>query len=359
MYVEEEIVKTWEEAIAEITAAPGVVMVLGATDTGKSTFCLDLIRAAVDAGVSCAIVDADVGQSDVGPPCTIGMAIVNSKPESLTELKPRRMSFVGSTAPSGHFLECANGTRRMVEAAKELGAQLIVVNTTGMIEGYAARKLKTHKIDLVRPDYLVGLQKDFEIDPLLIPFARINTLRIIRIKTPAQIRSKSQEYRSARRKLQFAAEFSDALGHIIKLDSVSLWNTCFRAGRPLSWQYIKSIEDAIDCRILHAEIAGNTVFTVAEQACKGETRKILQDKFPAHNMLLAATDCFTNLLCGLADENGNTLDVGLIQAVDFKRMFIFVLSGIKTISPVRVVQIGSVRISRDGRELGILKPGEI
>jgi len=335
------------------------VMALGASDTGKSTFCLDLVRAGVDAGLLCAIVDADVGQSDVGPPCTIGMAIIDSKPESLTDLKPRRMSFVGSTAPPGHFLECANGTRRMVEAAKELGARLIVVNTTGMVEGYAARKLKTHKIDLVRPDYLVGIQKGFEIDPLLIPFARMRSLKIIRIKTSAQVRSKSQEYRKARRKLQFASEFSDALGHIIKLDSVSLWNTCFRTGRPLSWQYTKSIEDAIDCRILHAEIAGNTVFAVAEQACKTEAYKLLQEKFPSQNMLLATTDCFTNLLCGLADENGNTLDVGLIQAVDFKRMFIFVLSGIKTISPVRVVQIGSIRISRDGRELGTLKPGEI
>jgi polynucleotide 5'-kinase involved in rRNA processing len=247
----------------------------------------------------------------------------------------------------------------MVEAAKELGAKLIVVNTTGMVDGYAARKLKTHKIDLVRPDYLVGIQKGFEIDPLLIPFARMRSLQIIRIKTPAQVRSKSQEYRKARRKLQFASEFSDALGHIIKLDSVSLWNTCFRAGRPLTWQYIKSIEEAIDCRILHAEIAGNTVFAVAEQTCKTEAHRLLQEKFPSHNMLLATTDCFTNLLCGLADENGNTLDVGLIQAVDFKRMFIFVLSGIKTISPIRVVQIGSVRISRDGRELGTLKPGEI
>ena len=58
-----------------------VVLVIGATDVGKSTFCRFLVDSAVDRGLKTVFVDTDVGQSQIGPPTTIGMKSFD--PESI------------------------------------------------------------------------------------------------------------------------------------------------------------------------------------------------------------------------------------------------------------------------------------
>ncbi len=114
----------WQPTISEIVAAPGVAMVVGAVDTGKTRFCLELCRAALEAGVPTAIVDADVGQSEIGAPGTVGMAMVDRPVEALSDLKPKRLHFVGATTPADHMLECVVGTKRMVDAALALGREV-------------------------------------------------------------------------------------------------------------------------------------------------------------------------------------------------------------------------------------------
>jgi polynucleotide 5'-hydroxyl-kinase GRC3/NOL9 len=54
------------DAILETTRRPLVVMVVGAVDTGKTTFCTCLARALFERGMKVAVVDADLGQSDIG-----------------------------------------------------------------------------------------------------------------------------------------------------------------------------------------------------------------------------------------------------------------------------------------------------
>ncbi len=331
-------------------------MIIGGVDTGKSHLCAELCSAGFRAGVPSAVVDADVGQSEVGAPGTIGMAIVDKEIESLSELNARRLYFVGATTPASHMLECAIGTKKMVDAALNQGAGLVVVDTTGMVGGPLGRKLKTYKTDLVRPDYLVGLQKRREIEHLLVPFAKIQWIKVKKLATSELARRKPPEFRTARRQLNFYSHFHDAPGHIIRLDDVSLWNTRLRTGRPMKWQYMKFIEDALKCRVLHAEITGNGVFIVSQKLCSQAGLNLLEEEFRTKEITVTTGETFKDLLVGLADENGSTINVGLVQSIDFKERFMFVLSPIKTISPIRVVQFGSMRVTRDGKELGSLSP---
>jgi len=347
----------WESTISQLLSEPGVTMVVGETDAGKTSFCAQLARAGFDAGVTTAVVDADVGQSEIGAPGTIGMATVDKSIESLSELKPRRLYFVGATSPAGHMLECAVGSKKLVDAALNLGARLVVLDTTGLVTGHIGRKLKTYKADLVRPAYIVGLQRKKEIEHLLIPFAKMESVKVLRVQSTENARVKPPELRAARRQASFHRHFHDALGHIIRLDEVSLWNTWFCSGRPLKWQYMKFIEDALGCRVLHAEVVTRGLFIVAEKACRGGRLCLLQEQFKTEDIKVVTADLLKDLLVGLADESANTLDVGLVQAVDFKQRFMFVLSHIRTVSPVRVVQFGALRVTKEGKELETLKPG--
>lgn len=354
-----EISPEWQNIIHEIIAAPGVVMVIGSVDVGKTNFCLQLARASYESGIPTAVVDADIGQSEIGAPGTVGMSLVDRPIEALSDLKPRRIYFVGGTSPVGHLLESVVGSRKMVDAALVLGAKLVVLDTTGFIEGAVGRKLKTYKADLVRSDYLIGIQKRREIEHLLAPFSKVTPVRTRTVAASSLARRKPQEFRSARRQLNFYNHFNNAHGHIIRLDDVSCWNTWFGSGRPMKWQYMKFIEDSLHCRTLHAEITGDGIFIIAERGCTQAGMRALEEEFKTTRITVVSGETFKDLLVGLADENGNTINVGLIQAIDFKQRFMFVLSPIKTISPVRVVQFGALRVTKEGKELGILKQGEI
>ncbi|MCX8053115.1 MAG: Clp1/GlmU family protein [Armatimonadetes bacterium] len=344
----------WESAIKEIVSSPGVAMVIGGVDTGKTNFCTQLSNAAVDAGIPTAVVDADIGQSEIGAPGTIGMALADRKVEAMSDLKARRLYFIGATSPVRHLIECVVGTKKMVDAAIEAGARLVVVDTTGLVDGPIGRKLKTYKIDLVRPQYLVGIQKKHEIESLLAPFAKVEPVKILKISSSQLARRKPTEFRIARRQLSFYNHFHNCPGHIIHLDSICTWNTWFGTGRPMKWQYQKFMEETLRCRILHAEVTGRGIFAISERSCSSEGVRLLEEYFKTTSITIMRGETFTNLLVGLADETGRTLDVGLLQAIDFDQRFMFVLSPIKTISPVRVVQFGSIRVSPEGKELGTL-----
>lgn len=61
----------WQQSADRIVAqaAPGLrVIVVGVTDTGKSTFCRYLASCLVEAGIEVSLVDADVGHCTIGPP---------------------------------------------------------------------------------------------------------------------------------------------------------------------------------------------------------------------------------------------------------------------------------------------------
>ena len=349
----------WQSLIAEIIAEPGVVMVVGNVDTGKTRFCLELCLAAAQADIPTAAVDADIGQSEIGAPGTIGMAMIEKDTRSFVDLKPRRIHFVGATSPVEHVAECCIGVKKMADQAISLGARMVVADTTGLVGGWLGRKLKTCKIDNLRPNYLVGIQKKHEIEHLLIPFSKMSAMRIHRLPASDKVMRKTRELRASRRKMNYHRHFADSHGHLIRMDDVNLRNTWLGSGRPMKWQYRKFIEDALKCPVLHVEVTGQGIFIVSERMCSMTTREALEEQFKTANIIASTGEAFKNVMVGLADENGSTLNVGLLQTIDFKHRFLFVLSPIKTISPVRVVQFGSIRVTREGEELGIIKPGEM
>ncbi len=334
-------------------------MVIGETDAGKTTFCTQLANAALSAGARPAVVDADVGQSEVGPPGTIGMGVAGEPIDVLSDVKPSKFHFVGATSPAGHLVECCIGAKKMVDAARERSADMVILDTTGLVDGFLGRRLKTCKADLVRPDYIVAVQRNKEVEHLLAPFDKTECFRLLRVPASPLAQKKTPELRAARRRASFSAHFSGAATHKIRLDEVSTWNSLFGTGRPMKWQYMKFMQDALKCRILHAEVSAKGVFAVAEHRCSRSGLQEIEEEFKTQNVVVTPGEAFNNLLVGLADGQGNTMDVGLVEAVDFQQRIMYVVSPIKTVTPVRVVKLGSIRVTKEGQEIGSVTPGTI
>ncbi|HVL81693.1 MAG TPA: Clp1/GlmU family protein [Actinomycetota bacterium] len=187
------------DAVAELVASPGRVFVTGGIDSGKTTFVLRLARAAVEAGIPTAVIDADLAQSTIGPPATVGLKLFRSvedlDPASLGS--PDAMAFVGTVSPRGKLLPLVTGTAKLVLRAIEMGARMTVVDTSGLIGGVAGQLLKLHKAELCRPHHVVALARGGEMEPVTGVLRKFLSLHVMELEVHPEIRIRPVDERLA------------------------------------------------------------------------------------------------------------------------------------------------------------------
>lgn len=192
---------TFESLVARIVERGGLVAALGGTDTGKTTFCKMCAKVALRIGKSVAFLDTDVGQSSVGPPTTIGLKFLQDESDLEPEALARAdaLYFVGATSPQGHLLPLVVGAARLAEQARTAGAELILCDTGGLIGGTLGQVLKFHKMEALRPDWIVGFQRGEELEPILGACRRALPAEVESLPVPSEIAYTSVDERTQRR----------------------------------------------------------------------------------------------------------------------------------------------------------------
>ncbi len=189
----------------------GTVMVVGAPDTGKSTLARYLCRRLSVASVMTAYLDGDPGQSALGPPATIGVAIGAFDGSEDREPSWQQRRFVGAVSPRGHMLPLVAGTARLADAARSAGAQAVVHDTCGLIEAsQGGTALKWAEIALLRPSVVLSLQRWSELEPLLLPLRRSRRTRVVDLPLSLAVKRRDTEARRAHRSVQFRQHFCGA-----------------------------------------------------------------------------------------------------------------------------------------------------
>jgi polynucleotide 5'-hydroxyl-kinase GRC3/NOL9 len=142
----------------------GSVIILGAADVGKSTLCVYLVNKLKPKSRKLRVVDADIGQTDLGPPTTIARASPTQFITSLTELESDARLFIGHTSPG--YVE-----RKLIDGIKRLSAadegSLTIINTDGWITEPGAIQFKIRLITEVDPTLSLGLAFADELQPIL------------------------------------------------------------------------------------------------------------------------------------------------------------------------------------------------
>lgn len=196
----------WERVAGRVIARcrgrarPLSVMVIGATDMGKSTFCAYLANRALRAGiVPCVIVDGDIGQGDLAPPSALGAAILWQPVADLRDANTEFFEFVGDITPSSARIArlVASKMRSLKRRTQGLSC-LQIINTDGYVaDGGAAYKRML--AGAIRPDVVVAIGSRREA-PQLQPGPWL-LLRARRGGHPAAAKSRSE--RIARRLDQY------------------------------------------------------------------------------------------------------------------------------------------------------------
>jgi len=188
----------------------GVVMLMGAPDTGKTSLARKILSEALAKGKPAAFVDADVGQSTVGPPTCVGLKLVTARAH-LEELgRADALRFVGSVSPDTLVLPQVVATAGLVERARA-EAEVIVVDTTGAVSGVTGQTLKYYKVESCRPDMVVALQRGGEMEPIVGMLNRFFDVRVATIGVDPSVNPVSVEERQAHRTKRFAEALAEPL----------------------------------------------------------------------------------------------------------------------------------------------------
>jgi len=189
-------------AALEAAAQARVTLILGPSDTGKTSLTAQLASALAARGERVAVVDADVGQSEIGPPTTVGLGRVTGALGRLGDAHVWALEFVGDTSPVRYIRETAEATGRLVRKALAAGYDRVLVDTGGLVEGPLGLALKRAKIRAADPDLVLVLQRRDESEPIARALESGARPRVVRLApSPAAVRRTATRRREHRERM--------------------------------------------------------------------------------------------------------------------------------------------------------------
>jgi len=214
----------WADRIAERLlnrGAPqtGICLILGGVDTGKTTLAAAIAGRSATTG-PVVIIDADIGQSHVGPPATVGWAFVDKQQVDFSQLKPDGISFVGDVSPVGHLLQLTAAIMQCVRQASKV-AEKIIIDTPGFIAGPAAAALWWTVQHILQPKLIIGMQRENELSDILAGMKNLGS-QLKLIQCPSWIPAKSPQTRNSYRQSIFIKYFQDSCLYKIGLNAITI-----------------------------------------------------------------------------------------------------------------------------------------
>ena len=347
-----EILPEWIGAAERVLARPGVVVLLGASDSGKTTLGHILAERWRAAGRTVGLVDGDIGQSSIGPPTTIGLALLSPITFPSPVPRPPSLYFVGSTSPPGHFLPHILGTQALVRAAIVQGAEIVLVDTTGLILGATAASLKWHKLQAIRPRHLLGLQRDRELEPILALVEGAPDLEVHRLPVSSRVSRRSHAARRAYREERFREYFGSASEHDLDWKDLRFSRLWLKTGQTVSREELSTLGEWLQTTPLYAEVGNEEALVFVRGACSRAALYQVRNRLGVSDVRVMDVEQLRGTLLGLHDQAGAFLALGVLQELDPDRARLRVLSPLPGPTRVGGVAFGSLRLAQGGRECG-------
>jgi polynucleotide 5'-hydroxyl-kinase GRC3/NOL9 len=325
---------SWKAALDDLQRAR-TIMLLGATDTGKTTFLTWLANILLARERRIAIVDADVGQSTLGPPTTIGLGVVGVPFRNLQDLPPTALYFVGSTSPRGHLVPVIVGTKRLVDHAQRLEVDQVIIDTCGFISVGGGQILKYYQIDLVDPEVVVCLQRAQESEPILQALRYRQRLRILRLRAAHACRRRTMEERRRHRERALRQYFGKPKIITRSWDDLNLVEAPIGSGAALDFESVGHLRPVRTPAILWAEQQDGELHVVLQSRPSPDAVADLARAVGMRIRTWLAEELHGTLL-GLLDEEGATVGIGILQRIDFAyhRFEVLTAEGIEDIRGV-------------------------
>jgi polynucleotide 5'-hydroxyl-kinase GRC3/NOL9 len=209
-----EVPEVWREALGALAEGPRQALVVGATDAGKSTFCRWLAEVW---GVETWLIDADVGQSQLGPPATIGCGKAGGG-----RMTTEAAFFVGDVSPVTSAAAGLGAFARAVRAVREAGAARVVIDTTGWVSGADAVALKLAQGNILGSAHVMLIERASELRAFRRAWRGLPDFPLHVLPPAAAARARSPGERRAFRETAFRAALAGAVECELDLREVAV-----------------------------------------------------------------------------------------------------------------------------------------
>jgi len=337
-----EVLKVIQEA-----KKPLKIMIVGGVDSGKTTLTVFLANELLSQGFRVAIVDSDIGQKGILPPALISLGFPEGIFTSMEEIRPIKHYFVGTITPNQFFGEMVTGVKLLVNEAIKRKADVVMTDTTGLVHGSGV-ELKRMKIEIVKPDLILALQRKDELEDILKPFE--TKTKIIRLVISENAKPHTREERRKIRREKWKKYFENSNEYPLDLRKFYISGTLMFQGREISEEEKSILENLFRWLVFHGRKITSRYFVV-----KADIGTFPRN-FDKNTMKAIDLENLSNLLVGFIDRDGFCLGLGLLKLINFKELKAHVLTPLTEAEVNNAVEIrfGRIRVREDGEELGLL-----
>ncbi|MCS7139604.1 MAG: Clp1/GlmU family protein [Candidatus Nezhaarchaeota archaeon] len=337
-----------------------LVIALGHVDSGKTFFITYTANKLFARGLRVSVVDCDVGQSNIGPPTTIGLGVLDRQVPFLDELHPTSAYFVGSTSPAGHLLPMVVGSSKLINEAKRV-SDVVLVDTPGMVYGGPARAYQLHLVESISPDVIVALQRSDELKHLTNQFKALG-YEVVELPASPWVRQRDREDRRMLRERAFYNYFTrmGVVKHVIDLDKVAIIGSLLGSGHEAPQDVVQALELLANCKVEYCELSQDSVVVIlSERPREKEAYVRIKSAFDDKIVRVVTKGFERGLVVGLMGDRGVFLDIGVLKELDIKGKRATIATSLRCVDGVRAIKLGCIRLDDEYREVERLEPGYI
>jgi polynucleotide 5'-hydroxyl-kinase GRC3/NOL9 len=351
---------SWANATEELLnmqTKPLVTMVLGTVDSGKSSFCTYLVNMLLNEKKKVAVIDGDVGQSDIGPPSSIAYALITKPVTDLFSLKAKNAVFIGETSPGNAVDRMIQGLVSLKKEALAEDPDILLINTDGWIEGECAVNYKVKLVEELSPEVIFLLQQKDELAPILNMAEK--TKKTI-VDSPSAIRQRDREKRRGLRELGYKKYLRNPRVQSLSLSWVRVeGNEAFCLNKShMPARDASKIYALLGMKPLHLAEAGgklNVIIGRRRWVSSDSIKKV--EELTKKKVVVTRKGDEEGLLAAMYNVNRGFLGIGIVQEIDYLRRTVKVYTPVS--EEVAVLALGKVKLDRNMKEIPVVEENHI
>ncbi|MBC7129736.1 hypothetical protein H5T51_00760, partial [Candidatus Bathyarchaeota archaeon] len=298
-----------------------------------------------------AILDGDLGQSDIGPPCTLAYAVVSKPVTDLFNLTADDVFFVGVTSPSKAVEKVLQGMAFLRDAVFKRGSEFVIVNTDGWVEGEDAMRYKARLIEEIKPNVIFCIQRQNELAPLLNLVN--NDAPVIRVESPPTIKQRSREKRKTLRELGYIKYLRNPKVQSIPINWLEIEDREIAhlfSGNFNNSKQLEKISRVLGVKPIHfAETAEEISIVIGKgKWVDAEKIKELEDIL-GKKIDVRVKGQEEGLIVALYNGADEFLGIGVISEIDYRKKIIKILTPVS--EQFSKVIVGKVKLDKNFKEV--------
>ncbi|MDI6690652.1 MAG: Clp1/GlmU family protein [Candidatus Bathyarchaeota archaeon] len=342
---------SWTEAYEQLLNfqnKPVVAMVIGTVDSGKTSFCTYLTNKLLHEKQKVAILDGDLGQSDIGPPCTVAYTYITKSVTDLFNLEAKNAFFIGVTSPSTAINKVIKGLTSLKKEILDTDPDFIVINTDGWVEGEDAVNYKVQLAKELNSEIIFCIQQKDELTPLL---NSLEGFKKIVVESPSAIKQRSREKRRSLRELGYIKYLKNA-----KVQSLPIGWLKIEANEFLGlsthhgdMKQARKVYDFLGMKPLHFAELKDRVYMVIGRSCWINDEKIKKlEEILGKKIVVIRKGEEEGLLVALYNNDRKFLGIGVLREIDYSRKTLKIFTPVS--EGISIVALGRVKLDKNLKE---------